>query len=191
MKISLRAAAVVQNAILEAVRDLRIAGQIEVSVDESDIPAAIDHMAEAMKQDIARHQALMRCYYAIRKAVGQANHEHGITEKLAMIAHFDKDIALFEELCANKPREGSDVIANRVVRMTQRSEAGQRFFPTVNTISVNLLDAQDIADYRQKLRRAKHERQKLKDTITETNARVMIALCDETHACLTREEIIM
>lgn len=188
MKITLRKAAVLQNAINDALKQIDIKSEIaltEFHRPEDEIALAA---AEA-RANIQRRDALNRALYGIRHRVALANHDAGINSYLTEVAELEKQIQFYTGLAGKEVRESADVLAGKLRKMSE-VEAKSRIYGYGDTVNTSVFTAEDIAGFKKTVSDLKKRKQQLQDSILELNVRTEINLSDETVNVLRAEGLV-
>lgn len=188
MKITLRKAAVLQNAINDVVKQIDI--KSEVALTEFHRPEdEIARVAAEVRTNIQRRNSLNLALYAIRQRVSLANHDAGVNGNLTAVAELEKQIQFYTGLASKEVRESADVLAGKLRKISEQ-EAKSRIYGYGDTVSTSVFTAEDIAGFRKTVSDLKKNKQQLQDTILELNVRTEIALDDETVAVLQAEGLL-
>lgn len=188
MKITLRKAAVLQNAINDALKQIDIKSEValtEFHQPEAEIARAV---AEA-RTNIQRRNSLNSALYAIRQGVSQANYESGVNSNLTAVAELEKQIQFYTGLAGKAVRESADVLAGKLGKMRDQ-EVKTRIYGYNETVTSGVFTAEDIAEFKKTVSDLKKSKQQLQDTILELNVRTEVALNSETVAALQAEGIL-
>lgn len=188
MKITLRKAAVLQNAINDALKQIDL--KSEIALTEFHQPEAeIARAATEAKANIQRRWALNSALYSIRHRVAQANHESGVNGNLTAVAEVEKQIQFYTGLASKEVRESADVLAGKLRKIGEQ-EGKSRIYGYGDTVNTSVFTAEDIADFKKTVSDLKKTKQQLQDTILEANVRTEITLSDETVATLQTEGLL-
>jgi hypothetical protein len=192
MKITLRKASALQNAIQEAVKNIDIT--VKVELNEFELPGTA--LATANIKLIAadqRRTALTKALYTIRAQVGTANAECGINERLAKAAYVDKRIGQLTVLVSTEAVQDNMLIINGKVEKLKadKGENSRRsLYGYSDTVSTGVLTQAQVDEFKAEQLALKKDKQKLNDEVLELNVRTEIALSDETVAVLTSEGLV-
>ena len=187
MKISLRKANAIQNAINETIKSIPTA--TAVRINEFQDPTLVTESArtEALK-NIERKVELNNVLYDIRSTVKVANHTYGIDHKLNQVACLEKAIALVNTYASAEVRLDDSVVQGKLARMkTVKPEIS---FYREDEISTSVFTALDIVEFKERLSTLKKEKQKIQDDLLEANIRFEIELDESSIQLLTKEGIL-
>jgi hypothetical protein len=192
MKITLRKASALQNAIQEAVKNIEVT--VKVELNEFELPGVA--LTTANVKLIAadqRRTALTKALYTIRAQVGTANAECGINERLAKAAYVDKRIGQLTALVATDAvQDNMTVIQGKLDKIKNHENENSRrsIYGYVDTVGTGVLTQAQVDGFKAEQLALKKDKQKLNDEVLELNVRTEIALSDETVAVLTSEGLV-
>lgn len=178
MKVTLRKASVLQNALQDLIRTISL--KTSVSVNEFSNPGAVISAAQRdFESQLARKQAAISATYAIRGAVAQANHASGINQMLTEVAEIQANITLLESF-TNQGVEAmmpGDEVDARLAKIRNRpADARASIYGLEDSVSTSVLSVDRLAQLRRTLLEAKKAKQALQDRILETNVRTEVEL---------------
>ena len=188
MKITLRKAAVLQNAINDVLKQIDIKSEIALTEFHKPEDEIVRAMA-AVRTGIQRRERLTHALYDIRQRVALANHESGVNGNLTAVAELEKQIQFYTGLSGKEVRESADVLAGKLRKIGEQ-EAKSRIYGYGDTVSTSVFTAEDIAGFKKTVSDLKKAKQQLQDTILETNVRTEITLSDESVAALQAEGLV-
>lgn len=187
MKITLRKANALQQAITEAVAGLEIA--TDVAINEFERPTAkIDEAKSKFTANMTTRSKLMGVQYEIRKEVARANATAGINDLLADVAMLEKDIAVYARLAKIRPSLENDVIVGKLGKIKGRSE--DQFYGREDHVQTSIFSEAEIEEFKSKLAELKKQKVSLQDSLLELNVQTDIELSDEAEHLLARAGII-
>ncbi len=191
MNISLRKASAFQASINEALKGINFETQVKIN-EFQDAEQEIARASSEVKANIARRTALQTALYEIRKSVSGANTQVSIDNRLADVAHLEKEIQFYNGLVGNKPRESEKVIAGRLDKIrNDKSDSSRRSIYGYNdTVDTSVFTKEDLDGFRREVARAKKAKQKLQDEILELNVQTVIQLSEKTVATLQAEGLL-
>lgn len=193
MEITLRRAAAIQDLIRETRASISISAVATVSVF-SDVGAQVMDERAEMRHRMARRDALEHALQDIRKAVGRANAEAGVSDLLAEQARIGRLIEDLTPLAEAAPYEGTAIASKRAARAattdTVPASPYGRNQGAGETIQVNLFCQDHIEEARVRLLDARKAKSRIKDRLAEINAMTRIELSAETEDTLTQEHLI-
>ena len=187
MKITLRKAAVLQNAINDALKQIEI--KTEISLTEFHKPEdEIARAAADVSAGIRRRDRLIGALLDIRQSVADANHNAGINENLTLVASLEKQIQFYTGLAGMEVRQSADVLAGKLRKIAESKS--ERLYGYNDTVNTSVFTAEDIAGIKKTVSELKKSKQQLQDRILELNVRTEITLSDETVATLQAEGLL-
>jgi hypothetical protein len=192
MKITLRKASALQNAIQEAVKNIEVTVKVELNEFE-DARLAMGKANDKLIQADQRRTALTKVLYVVRAQVGTANAECGINERLAKAAYIDKRIGQLTALVAAEAVQDSiAVIEGKLEKLKAPESANSRrsLYGYSDTVGTGVLSQAQVDAFKAEQLALKKDKQKLNDEVLELNVRTEIALSDETVAVLTSEGLV-
>lgn len=189
MNITLRKANALQNAILDAIRAIKIKTAIEVN-EFQDVGAELASAVEELYQNDKRRSDLYIAYYNIRALVGTANVNGDVNLKLSQCAYYDKRIAQLQELVDSAEVTDLDIINGKLEKIRTRPADARSSFYASDAVTTGVLTRAQIDQFKETLRKCKKEKQKLNDEILEANIKNEIPLSDDVVAVLTAEGIL-
>jgi len=192
MKITLRKASALQNAIQEAVKNIDIT--VKVELNEFELPGtALSTANLKLISADQRRTSLTKALYTIRAQVGTANAECGINERLAKAAYVDKRIGQLTVLVSTEAVQDNMLVINGKVEKLKadKGENSRRsIYGYSDTVSTGVLTQAQVDEFKAEQLALKKDKQKLNDEVLELNVRTEIALSDETVAVLTSEGLV-
>ena len=188
MKITLRKAAVLQNAINDVLKQIDI--KSEVALTEFHQPEVeITRAALEVKTNILRRERLNQALYDIRHRVSVANHESGVNQDLTAVASLEKQIQFYTGLAGKEVRESAEVLAGKLNKLLN-AEAKSRIYGYGDTVNTSVFTAEDIAGFKKTVSDLKKSKQQLQDSILELNVRTEVELNDTVVEILRAEGLI-
>ena len=192
MKITLRKASALQNAIQEAVKNIEVTVKVELNEFE-DPRIAMGKANDKLVNADQRRVALTKALYVVRAQVGTANAECGINERLAKAAYVDKRIGQLTTLIsAEAVQDSIAVIEGKLEKLKAPETANSRrsLYGYSDTVGTGVLSQAQVDAFKAEQLALKKDKQKLNDEVLELNVRTEIALSDETVAVLTSEGLV-
>lgn len=184
MEITLRKASALQNTINETLKSIDFG--VEVSINEFQEPETeIANHLKNLQANLVKRAALTKALYDIRKKVSRANKDAGIDDRLADVAHLEKELQFYNQLASRNPRIDAKVLIGKLEKIRNRKE--ENIYGRGDEIISTVLSKNDIADFRKLANQAKKNKQKLQDEILELNVRTMIQLDGKTAEILEDE----
>lgn len=190
MNITLRKANALQNSINDTIKSVKF--DTTVKINEFQDPEAVIKAAEVeFARNMQRRDSLYATLYEIRKAVSKANDSSSISQKLADVAHLEKQIQFFGDLANKEVREEASVISGKLDKIRNRKEESRASLYGYNDeVSTSILDKDEVEGFKKLTTAAKKNKQKLQDEILELNVRTEIQLSEKAVAVLTAEGLV-
>ena len=189
MKVTLRKASALQNAINDTIKGIKLDTQLQIN-EFQNAEAVIATANTTLNANLARKIALTNALYAIRSAVGEANSVK-VDSLLALVANTEKNIQIYSELLGTEVREDAVVLAGKLDKIKNRpADARPSYYGHNDDLSTSVVTDADLADYRKYVAAAKKAKQKLQDEILEENVRTEIELGESVVATLTAENLL-
>lgn len=188
MKLSLRKANALQNAVQEHIKDIDIKTSISLNEFQEAPTTMLTARAEVLSNDVRRSE-LTRAIYEIRKLVGRANVESGVADLLTDAALIDKRLGHLKGLTECKVADDINVVVGKLAKLKEQ-DTKSRVYGYNDSVETGVLDAQQIEMFKSHMRDLKKEKQQLNDKVLELNVRTEITLDDKTVALLQKEQLI-
>jgi len=188
MKISLRKANALQNAIQDHVKTIEVSTSIslnEFQNPEFELTAARNQL---MANDQIRYK-LTRALYSIRAQVGKANSDSGVSALLADAAFIDKRLAQLRSLTESTKAEGMDVIKGKLRKIAE-DKGERRMYMRDESVTTGVLTDVQIENYQAEMRVWKKEKQSINDKVLELNVRTEIELDEQVVDILTTQGLV-
>jgi hypothetical protein len=191
MNISLRKASALQNSINDTIKGIDFETTVKIN-EFQEAEQEISKAASAVCANLIRRDALIDALYEIRKAVGTANSNADIDNKLADVAHLEKQIQFYNGMAGKGVRESEKVVAGRLEKIrNDKSESSRRSIYGYNdTVDTSVFTKEDLDGFRRIVAKAKKTKQKLQDEILELNVRTEITVSAQTETTLASEGLI-
>ena len=188
MRITLRKANAIQTAITEAIKGIEIATNININEFQNS-EEVIKKNNESLLEKVQNKLQLVDALYEIRQAVGRANSQSSIDEKLTEIARLEKYIQQYTNLSTAPVREDAVVIEGKLIKIRNAKDDAHSYYRSTE-VQTSVLDQQQIESFRSTVADYKKAKQRLQDEILESNIRTEIELGEDTVRVLTRERIL-
>jgi hypothetical protein len=191
MNISLRKANALQNSINDTVKGIDFETIVKIN-EFQDAEQEIARQATTVKANLTRRDSLTTALYEIRKSVSGANTQVGIDNRLADVAHLEKQIQFYNGLASNKVREDEKVVAGRLDKIkNDKGETSRRsIYGYADTVDTSVFTQADLKEFRGVVNSAKKQKQKLQDEILELNVQTTIVLTAATETILQAEGLL-
>lgn len=185
MKINLRKAKALQEAINEALMALDL--KTEVQINEFERPSdKVEEEKARFNKNLNLRAALNAAYYDIRRNVAAAN-AHGISNILADVALIDRDISLYARLAKLPPALERGVIVGKLGKIKGReSEYGYHD----DVVVTSIFTKEEIEEFKATLASLKKAKVTNQDVLLEMNVTTEVTLLDSTVATLKEVGII-
>lgn len=189
MKITLRKASALQNAIQEAIKTIEI--KLSISINEfQDFKAELACANEGVIKNDVRRGLLTVALYTIRGQVGVANSTSGISDRLADCAYLDKRIGQLQGLISSVTQENEVVMEGKLNKIRNRKEDSRNIYGREDEVSTGVLTAEQIEHFKNTQRDLKKRKQKLNDELLELNVRTEIDLAEDIVETLNTEGLL-
>ena len=188
MNITLRKANVIQNAIQDSIRSIKIETTVQIN-EFQDVEAVLQKANDDLFASDRRRQSLLLAYYNIRGLVGAANAQNGIDVSLTKAAFLDKRIAQLTELATLEPYTDVTVLKGRLDKI-KNSESKSRIYGYDDNVSTTVVAKEQIEQARAEIQNLKKQKQKINDEVLELNIKTEIPLSEDVVATLTAEGLI-
>lgn len=189
MKVSLRKANAIQASITEALKSLELETTVTFTEFDKVLPV-LDKAKATYNETLARRVNLISAFYSIRKLVGRANVECGISDKLSDAAYMDKIIADLKSTQTAVAHIDVDQIKARLDKIRKSENTNSRLYGIETTAATCVLNHDEQNMIKASILQYKKEKQKLNDQILELNIKTEIELEDKIVETLTSEGLI-
>lgn len=188
MKITLRKANALQNAIQDHIKTLDV--KTSISLNEfQNIEGELALARGAAFENDLRRARLTKVLYDIRARVGRANVESGVSDLLTGAAYIDKRLGHLKGLTESKVSEPNAVLAGKVEKL-RNTDAKNRMYGYNDTVDTGVFTPDQIEGYKADMRSLKKEKQSINDKVLELNVRTEIELDADTVEVLTKEQLV-
>lgn len=189
MKITLRKANALQNAIQEHLKTIEV--KTSISINEFQKPEGeIACARDGVVANDRRRANLTMALYVIRGLVGKQNVYVGISDHLARAAYLDKRIGQLKGLVESSVVESDAVINGKLEKIrNDKSERGG-FYGRNDTVDTGVLTQEQINQYKTDMSILKKEKQSINDKVLELNVRTEIEIVSEVLEILEKEQLI-
>ena len=190
MNITLRKANAIQNAITEAIKNIKLESRIEIN-EFQDAEKFISEANALLFANDNRRQKLLLALYNIRGLVGAANAQSGIDLSLTKAAFIEKRTAQLQEFVSNDTRIDELVISGKLEKIRNRKEESRAsLYGRDDTVTTSVFYQEQLDGIKVEILNLKKQKQKLNDEILELNIKTEIPLTDEVVATLQAEGLI-
>ena len=187
MKLTLRKANALQNAIQDHIKTIDVKNTIQLNEFQSpevELPKALATLVD----NDTRRFALMTAIYNIRASVGRANVESGVADLLTRAALVDKRLAHLKGFTESKTQENASVLEGKLAKMREGGE--RRVYGYNDSIESGVLTDVVMETFKIETRALKKEKQSINDKVLELNVRTEIELDAQTVELLQKEQLI-
>lgn len=188
MKLTLRKANALQNAIQEQIKEIAVTMTVSLNEFQSSTVELTNARDTLVKNDVRRN-TLTKVLYKVRAQVGRANVESGVADLLTDAAYIDKRLGHLKGLTESKVVENSAVIEGKLEKLRTQEKAS-RMYGYNDTVDTGVLTAEQIEGYKAEMRDLKKQKQSINDQVLELNVRTEIELSAETVSVLTTESLV-
>lgn len=187
MNISLRKANVLQTSINDAIKDIKVNLDIELSEFQSPAVAIETAQQEHLKATNRRNELLV-ALYEVRKLVAEANHISGIQNKLTQAALLDKQIGYVTEVAGGDVVTDMNVIEGKLNGIRNQTNTPSMY--GFNRVSTSILTTEHITQAKLHVLELKKAKQKINDEILELNISTKITLGEAVVKTLQSENLL-
>ncbi len=188
MKISLRKANALENAIKDHISAIEV--KADLSINEfQHAQTEISKARTALIANDARRAALLSTLYNIRAQVGRANVESGVSELLTRAAFIEKRQAQLKLMTESTATESEAVVDGKLQRIRD-NKSEHRSYGYNDSVTVGALTAEQIAGYKAMVLQLKKEKQSINDKVLELNVRTEIEILDSDLTVLKIEQLV-
>lgn len=187
MKVSLRKAAALQEAITEAINDINhreFDTRIDV-LDEEHPEVALDNEQEKFLKSVEQTILLMNAKAEIRKLVGEANHTCGINALLADMKLVENKMELLYSIKGYTPRKKESAYQKKIARINNNLDT---FID--KSVPVSVVTENTIKIFAREYKEASREKRELSEKLLELNVGTQIQLPDEVRKVLQKHNIV-
>lgn len=188
MKLSLRKANALQNAIQDHVKTIEFKTSISLNEFQDAAAEVTQTRANVLSNDVRRSE-LTRAVYEIRKLSGRANVESGVADLLTDAALIEKRLGQLKGLSESKIAENIEVLIGKITKLKD-SDSKSRVYGYNDSVETGVLAQAQIELFKSQIRELKKEKQTINDKVLELNVRTEITLSDDTVKLLQKEQLI-
>jgi hypothetical protein len=190
MNITLRKANTIQTAISDLLKVIDFNTTVTIT-EFQDPNHLIDNAEKTFAANLTRRDNLLTALYEIRKMVSKGNEAAGISERLATVAHLEKQIQFFSGLASRPAKDDTVVIEGKLNKIRNRKEDSRAsLYGRDDEVSTSILEKDELEGFRQLVAQSKKQKQHLQDEILEMNVRTEFSLTGDTVKTLQAEGII-
>lgn len=186
MNITLRKANALQTVIQEHIKSIDVS--LNVTLNEFQTVEEVNKARAKTVANDKRRADLTAAVYAIRGVIGDANATAGVSGLLAKAAYVDKRIGQLKALAESDATEDLDIVTAKLSKI--KNDKNERSYGYRDTVTVNVLSQEQIAQYKVDLQALRKEKQTINDKVLELNIRTEIQLDVDVVAILQTEGLI-
>ncbi len=187
MKITLRKANALQQAITEAIAGLELA--TDVTINEFEVPATkLEDAKNKFFSNLSNRNDLLSVLYEIRRDVARANATAGINDLLAEVAMVEKDIALYTRLCKTRPALEQEVVVGKLNKLKSRSE--DQFYGREDHLQTSIFSENEVSGFKTGLLHFKKQKIELQDSLLELNIKTEIEISATNMSILSASGVV-
>lgn len=188
MKITLRKANALQNAIQDQVKSIDISTTL--ALNEFQVPQAELSIARnTLVVNDKRRADLTMVLYAIRALVGNSNASSGVSNLLARAAYVDKRIGQLKGLSESNAVEAEAVIDGKLQKLRD-TDNKNRMYGYNDNVSTGVLTQEQIDQFKTDMSALKKEKQAINDKVLELNIRTEVELAEDVVKILQAEQLV-
>lgn len=187
MKLTLRKANAVQNSINEAIKGLDIVTNVKLNEFEG-VADQIQVARDAFWAANTTRDKLTVALYEIRAKVAAANASADVNDMLTRAACLDKRIVRYNTLASKGPQTAMRVLNGQLQKNAEASGEAA-YYRSVEVVTSIFTEA-EIDGFKENVKTAKREKQKLQDQLLELNVKTEIVLTRSAVDSLTDAGIL-
>jgi uncharacterized protein YdcH (DUF465 family) len=190
VKINLRKAGVLKESITDAINNIAINTDIELT-EFQDVAAALQGANDTLFENDTRRQQLLLAYYNVESLIRTAETSVGIDVLKAKSAFAENRIVQITEIANVDPLIDVNIIAGKLEKIKNRSKEEQdTSAEVVDTVYTSVVSSQQIEQAKAEIKNLKKQKQALEDEILELILQTEIPLSEEVAECLQLEGIL-
>lgn len=187
MKLTLRKANAIQNAINEMIKELDLSTTVTLNEFE-EVSDQIQAVRERFWINSETRQQLTIALYEIRTKVATANANAGINDMLANVAFLEKKISHYGMLAAKGPQTAMRVLNGQVKKNSEAKDDAYGY--SRRDVVTSIFTEEEVEGFRRMAADGRREKQRLQDQLLELNVRTEIELNEDTTRFLERVDIL-
>jgi hypothetical protein len=188
MKITLRKANALQNAIQDHIKTISVSATVTLN-EFQDAATEMSNANQTLIANDKRRADLTLALYIIRALVGHANagdNGVGVNGKLARAAYVDKRIAQLKALTESTVAENISVLTAKLEKLAK----DEKHYGYRDSITSGVLTQDQINELKAGILALKKEKQTINDEVLELNIRTEITLTKEVVDTLKAEGLL-
>ena len=188
MKINLRKAAVLKASIMDAIEEINIKTDVELTEFE-DVAAVLQRANDTLFENDMRRQQLLLAYYNIESLIRTAEAGVGIDVLVAKSTFAENRIAQLVEIADIDPLVDINVIVGKLEKIRNRSKDDQDA-ASEEKVYTSVVSEEQIAQAKTEIQNLKKQKQSIDEEILELNMQTEVPLSEEVAECLQLEGIL-
>jgi len=190
MKLSLRKANALQNAIQEQIKTIEMT--VSVSINEfQEINPTLTKARDTLIINDARRKSLLQVLYTIRAQIGNANDAVGVSQRLSQSAYIDKRLAQLKTLTDSTVSEVEVVLMGKLDKIRNRpADSRHSLYGSQDEVHTGVLTTEQVSTFKAEVAALKKDKQNLNDQVLELNVRTEIDLDQTSIDVLTSETLL-
>ena len=190
MKLSLRKANALQNAIQEQIKTIEMT--VSVSINEfQEINPTLTKARDTLVINDARRKSLLQVLYTVRAQIGTANDTVGVSQRLSQSAYIDKRLAQLKTLTDSTVSEVEVVLMGKLDKIRNRpADSRHSLYGSQDEVHTVVLTTEKVSVFKTEVAALKKEKQNLNDQVLELNVRTEIDLDQTSIDVLTSETLL-
>lgn len=190
MEVTLRKAAALSKALLDAARKPTLSKTIEVSIYTEDAISTLAEVGVATFQaNLAKALDLTALAFDIRRQIATANHAAGIDTLLNEKARLDAQERFLVAVETGAAGTPLDIAETKLSVMRARSESGVAHYAS-EELSVQVVTDDDLANEKTLLQLLRRRKVAIADELLVANTTARVRLSDSAVASLRAAELI-
>jgi hypothetical protein len=193
MQVNLRKANAIQSEIRKAIQAVKLELNVAVTEYTVDVPAGLSVAQSTFLSAIKRKEALNGVLFNIRATVGRINATSGISDVLAQVQRVDAVMTIVGTVANASEAKPLSEITARIDKMKANTNVDSRaalYGERYNNVETSVVSAETIAEYKNRMKELKREKQALQDKLLTLNVSTTITL-DASEVALLKEEGIL
>jgi len=193
MQVNLRKANAIQSEIRKAIQAVKLELNVAVTEYTVDVPAGLAVAQTNFLSAIKRKEALNGVLFNIRATVGRINATSGISDVLAQVQRVDALMTIVGTVANAAEAKPLSEITARIDKMKANTNVDSRaalYGERYNNVETSVVSAETIAEYKNKMKELKREKQALQDKLLTLNVSTTITL-NASEVDLLKEEGIL
>lgn len=190
MKVTLRKANALQQAITDTIRTTQ--SQITSTVTIDEFENARNKIADVSAEFytlLNKQQGLYKALYEIRDLVGKANTKE-INANLTQISLLEKLIQLYSGLSNASASTNIEVVEGKLEKIKNSPADTRSVYSRSETVTTGVLSQDEIKNLKSKANGYKKSKQKLQDEVLELNISTTIELSEGVVELLKQADIL-